>query len=78
MLVTLLPIVTLVRPCRKRTRPIPDGGDAVRDSDAGQAGAGRERESPMLVTLLPDGDAGQAAAARERIVADGGDAVWGS
>ena len=46
MLVTLLPIVTLVRLVQSAERPLPDAGDAVGDRDAGQAGAGIERIVP--------------------------------
>ena len=52
MLVTLLPIVTLVRLVQIE-RLVPDAGDAVGDRDAGQAGAKENARFPMLVTLLP-------------------------
>ena len=50
MVVTLLRMVTLVRPVQSQNAAIPDGGDAVGDGDAGQAGAVGERR-PMVVTL---------------------------
>ena len=51
MLVTLLGIVTLVRPVQSGTHR-PDAGDAVGDRDAGQAAQSSNAQSPMLVTLL--------------------------
>ena len=50
MLVTLLGIVTLVRPVSQE-RPSADAGDAVAYRDAGQAGVSNA-PSPILVTLL--------------------------
>ena len=52
MLVTLLGIVTLVRPVQSGERTVPDAGDAVGDRDASQAGAIQKALFPMLVTLL--------------------------
>ena len=75
MLVTLLPIVTLVRLVQCQNALLSDAGDAVGDRDAGQAGAARERSVPDAGDAVGDRDAGQAGAVIERSVPDAGDAV---
>ena len=54
MLVTLLGMVTLVRPCRLEC-VIPDAGDAVGNGDARQASAVRMRNPDAGDGMLPSG-----------------------
>ena len=62
MLVTLLPMVMLVRPVQFWNALLPDAGDAVGDGDARQASCSFECAIPMLVTLSGNDDARQATA----------------
>ena len=65
MLVTPLPMVTLVRLGAVRESLVADAGDTVWDGDAGQAPAVIESSVANAGDTVADGDAGQAAAAFE-------------
>ena len=59
MLVTLLPIVTLVRLEQSSNASVPDAGNAVGDRDAGQAEAVIECIIPNAGDAGADSDVGQ-------------------
>ena len=74
MLVTLLPMVMLVRLLQSRNA-YPDAGDAVGYVDARQASAVPECVIPDAGDAVGYGDARQASASTECVNPDAGDAV---
>ena len=74
MLVTLPGIVTLVMPLPTNA-PSPDGGDAVGDCHAGQAGAWANAPSPDASDTVADGHARQTGAEFKHRIPDAGDAA---
>jgi len=72
MLVTLSPIVTLVRLEQSANAPVTDAGNAVGDCDAGQAGAVIERIVSDAGDAAGNRDAGQPGTAFERLGPDVG------
>ena len=57
-------------------RPLPDGGDGIWNSDAGETAATIERGLPDASDGIWNGDAGETAATIERPLRDACDRIW--
>ena len=75
MLVTLLGMVTLVKPLQPVKRPSPNARYAVSDGHAGQTGAIAKRPSPNARYAVRDGHAGQICAIIKRPLPNARNAV---